>query len=355
MWTERRGNKYLLIERYTDPATGLQKRISVSMDKNTTQSRKVAQEALQRKIDGMKEHHEVAGTLSELFDEYIRFQMASGIKHSTYKRNERQLNACLKIIGDVPLKRLSVAFIRQRLIRSNESTERLNERLVRLRACLNWAADEEILPPMRLRPFPAQPVQERIKDKYLEKAELLAVLEAMTVEQWKLLTEFLALSGLRIGEAQALTLADISDKYIEVNKTYDREQDETTTPKTRTSYRQVYIQPELQSVIDDIIRMNAQSKVVCPLLFHRDGFPIHYDAYRKYFKEVTERTVGRVLTPHALRHTMTSLFAEQGVSLDAISRRLGDTSAVAKRVYLHTTAEQRKKDNEEVALVRIIS
>lgn len=359
MWTEQHGNKYRMIERVIDPATGAYKRFSVPMDKNTAQARKTAYDALQRKINAFIStpirQNETAGTLTELAAEYIQYQRSTGLKRSTVDRNQRQLRKCIEIIGNAPLDRLSASFIRQRLIQSGEPSERLNERMTRLRACLNWASSEDIIPPIMLKPFPAQSVNERIKDKYMERSELVAVLDAMTVEKWRLLTAFLALSGVRIGEAQALLNTDISGGYIDISKTYDRINDEVTTPKTRTSYRQIYIQPELQTIIDGINTINKQDKVKCPLLFHNNGFPVHYDAFRQYFGDITEKTINRRLTPHALRHTMTSLFAEQGVSLDAISRRLGDTSAITKRVYLHTTLEQRKRDNMEFEKVRLLS
>ena len=51
MWIEEtRSGKYKAVERYTDYLTGKVKRVSVTMEKNTAQARKVAQIALQEKI-----------------------------------------------------------------------------------------------------------------------------------------------------------------------------------------------------------------------------------------------------------------------------------------------------------------
>ena len=52
MWVEEtKKGKYKFIERYTDPLTGKYKRVSIVLDKNTSQSRKQAQKALLDKID----------------------------------------------------------------------------------------------------------------------------------------------------------------------------------------------------------------------------------------------------------------------------------------------------------------
>lgn len=51
MWSEKLPNgKVRYVERYEDPLTGAQKKISVTMDKDTASARKQAQAALQDKI-----------------------------------------------------------------------------------------------------------------------------------------------------------------------------------------------------------------------------------------------------------------------------------------------------------------
>ncbi|MFR8313822.1 MAG: hypothetical protein ACLVBP_16535 [Ruminococcus sp.] len=53
MWVEERSNgKFKFCERYTDYLTGKVKRVSVIMDKNTAQTRKIAQRTLEQKIRG---------------------------------------------------------------------------------------------------------------------------------------------------------------------------------------------------------------------------------------------------------------------------------------------------------------
>ena len=61
------------------------------------------------------------------------------------------------------------------------------------------------------------------------------------------------------------------------------------------------------------------------------------------------------VTPHIFRHTHTALLAEQGVTLDAIARRLGHAdSTITKSVYYHVTKKQRQKDEAALAAVRIL-
>ena len=52
MWVEEtKSGKFKFVERYEDFMTGKTKRVSVVLEKNTTQSRKTAQKTLDAKID----------------------------------------------------------------------------------------------------------------------------------------------------------------------------------------------------------------------------------------------------------------------------------------------------------------
>ena len=87
----------------------------------------------------------------------------------------------------------------------------------------------------------------------------------------------------------------------------------------------------------------------------KDGY-LRYFAFNKYLAENSKRVLGHKLTPHACRHTMTSIFAAQGASLDAISRRLGHSgSDMTRDIYLHVTGEQRKKDEAQFDNIRVLS
>lgn len=80
-------------------------------------------------------------------------------------------------------------------------------------------------------------------------------------------------------------------------------------------------------------------------------------AYNKYLKEIAEKTVpGKDVTPHTLRHTMTSLFSEAGIPLDVISRRLGhESSDITKKIYLHITETRKVLENQQVASVTLLA
>lgn len=301
--------------------------------------------------------------ISPVYESYIADQKKR-MKPDTVDRNERVLKKVMDAIGrDARADRINAAVVRKAL---PEKPSTYNERLTRFKAMMRWAYQNDMVDDVRyldkLVPVPDNK-KARIQDKYMTQEELRAVLDAMKIEKWKLLTEFLALTGLRIGEAMALTKSDVSleKMTITVNKTYaymiepPRVLD---SPKTDSSNRSVSIQSELVPVIK---RINALMSVIvdirCPLFFHNEsGTYICYEAYRHYLGGVTERTIGRRLTPHALRHTMTSLFAAAGVPLEVISRRLGHAdSDITKAIYFHITEQLTDRDAAAVVNVRLFS
>ena len=350
-------------ERVYDPLTGRAKIIEVKISSDTAKGRKEAQKRLLEKLDAQAPKKM---RVSDLIDLYKK-EMEKTIKYSTYKRNCCSLDAMMKIIDDVYLDKLTAGYIRMKLIDSGKSNVSLNELLKRFKSMLMWGYRNDYLPdrsiPDKLLLFPDKGKHDRIQDKYLEKEELQALIGVMELDRWKLLTQFLSLSGLRIGEAAGLNSEDVTGEYIIVNKSYSENYRTLWDPKTASSVREVFIQPELAEVIKKIRVCMMRQRMLYgyedPGFFFVgiDGDRIGYAAYKKYLKESARKAgIEKNVTPHVLRHTMTSLFAEAGVSLEVISRRLGhDSSDITRDVYLHVTKTRRTMDNAEIETVSLLS
>lgn len=364
MWVEKVKTGYKFIERYTDPMTGKYKRVSVVLEKDTSQSRKIAQKTLNAKIDQAMMPQEKSITLAQLVDLYGKEQIKT-VKMQTYSRNQSACNALMKMLGpDTIVNRLTAGYIRERMIASGRENSTLNEFLVRLKGLIRWGYRNDYISDIsyleKLERFKDVPHREKIQDKFLEADELKTLLDSMDVTKWKLLTEFLALSGLRFGEAAALYRSDVDlkNRVIHVTKTYNQAHDVVTTPKTGTSVRDVYIQNQLLDVCKIILFTSAGGKVV---QMSRMLFPgtrrehMQFDCYAKYLREKSEKVLGRRITPHTLRHTHASLLMEQGVDKDSISHRLGHAnSRITEEIYLHVTKKLEEKQNEQIKEVKIL-
>ncbi|MBK1468817.1 tyrosine-type recombinase/integrase [Parvimonas parva] len=76
----------------------------------------------------------------------------------------------------------------------------------------------------------------------------------------------------------------------------------------------------------------------------------YYHIYRELKK--IKLSTGKKITPHIFRHTCASILAEKGMSLQSISNRLGDTSEVIEKIYIHVT---KSRKNKEIILYNDIS
>lgn len=367
MWVEELKNgKYKFVERYEDYLTGKMRRVSVTLDKNTASARKQAQAAITAKIERalQKDYAPVKDiTLKNLVEEYRKSQLLT-VKKSTYTRNYHACNALMRILGaNTLVNHLTARFVRESFLASGKENGTLNEHLTRFKALIRWGYKNDLIQDVsyldKIERFKDKSHKEKIQDKFLEASELKILIENMSVEKWKNITEFLSLSGLRFGEAAALEISDvdIDNRLIKITKTYDSINDVTTSPKTTSSAREVYMQDELLDLCKNLRYDALCQRIVtgCNLFFQDDGNHLSYFAYNSYLKENTLKYIGRPITPHTLRHTHASLLMENGISIDAISHRLGhENSEITKEIYLHVTEKLKEKENQAISKIKLL-
>lgn len=347
MWVEQRKSKWRYSERYTDPLSGKKRYVSVTLTKkNDTKAAKILAEKISEKTR--------AGdyTLKEAADAYLD-EHRKLVRPQTYIRNKHSIDYTVELLGgDNLIDRLSAAYIRKSYLDSEKSARTLNEHIRRWKTFIRWAYRNDFVTTTacadKLEYFPDTPKKERIQDKFLNRVELSTFLNQTKDELNRLVTEFLALSGLRIGELIALDDRDVTD-VIHVYKTLSPITGQITPGKT-SAERDVHINAELADCISRIrkyiFKMKVSNGKDAPyFVLSKRGERFQYYAYDKWLRENTAAILGRELTPHALRHTHASLLAEAGYPLEAISRRLGhEDSRITKEIYLHITDGIKKKD-----------
>ena len=369
MWSQKlKSGNICYYERYKDPLTGKTKTATITIKPTGRKSdAKVAGDALREKIQKIMSAGDPVNndiTFADLCEKYVEYQHKE-LKLQSAEATRRRVATLIRLIGrDTIASRLSAPVVADRLYTGDDIT--FNERLTRYKALMRWAYragyvdDVAYLDRIQRKRVPSTRVRDA--EKYLEHEEIDKLLSGMKVERWKLLTEFLVLSGLRIGEAIALNDSDVDldAREISVTKTFSREIRQISTTKTEMSDRSVYMQDELLDVCRRIKKSERERQLMYVYrtdLFMSDDYGkyISYDAYAKYFRENTERFLGRRLTPHSLRHTHTALLAEAGVSLDVISRRLGHAnSGVTRDVSMHVTNKMRDRDRERLKSVKML-
>lgn len=372
MWVEELKNgKIRYVERYINPLTQKTEKVSVTMDKDSRPNRKSAQSVLQEKIDKkiatltsrLKNQNL---TLSQLYELYFNY-LDTAVKKSTFARNKTAANSMLDILGkDILVNNLSAVYVKHQLNARKEKVGTTNERIKRFKAMIRWAYDEELIEDIRwldkLKVSKDEEKKRKLEEKFLESDELLLLLDNLKIEKWRFLAELTALSGMRCGEAIALNDDDIDfeNRIIKVTKTYDHVHKIVTSPKTEDSDREIYMQDQLFKLCRKIKKHMVAEQLLLGYrskLFISDshGDYVGYAAFNKYLRDVSTKVLGKHVTSHYMRHTHVALLAEQGVTLDAISRRLGHSdSQITKRIYFHVTKKLKERDNQQIQNIKII-
>lgn len=341
---------------YVDKLTRKHRTVSVTMPARSNSNYKIAKKLLDAKIEvimtKVQPQNITLGTLTRLYFE----DKERTLKKSTYKRNKSSISQLTAWMGEeCLLNELTVPYIKSVILEHSPKNSTYNEYLLRFKGMLFWAymndylEDRKLLDKLQYLP---DNKKARIQDKYLEKDQLQALLDASrNLPHWNYVIHLMVLSGLRIGEVIALKDADIDDEYIHVRSGYQVTVAEESTPKTESSIRDIYIRDELEILIKEIRKWMREYKFEHGIksdlfICNSSGSYISYAAFNKYLGELSERTIGKRITTHALRHTAASLLIADGVPLEVVSRMLGhEKSDITKEIYFHITKTLKDRDN----------
>jgi integrase len=157
---------------------------------------------------------------------------------------------------------------------------------------------------------------------------------------YRLLFEFLAYTGLRIGEALGLTWADIDHDagLIRVHRQLSRQREHTKL-KTEAGRREVILAPALAKGLREhwlASRYKAPDDFVfCNTLGRGLDYRDVGEGFRAAVKAAGLTAPGK-LTLHSLRHGFASLLISKGLNLVFVSRQLGHANPnVTLTTYAH--------------------
>lgn len=352
MWIEKTKTGLRLCDRVK--INGKIKRISVSLEKDTAQARRKATEALNEKVS----HISTPLCQKPLYDLSRLYWETKDVKESTREQNRTTFYSAVDLCGNITVGELDPRKIKQAYTESGKSAKTLNRYLNLLRTFIKWLYEmgyTESDMSSRISFFRDNSPKKAPDQLYLEADELSAVLDQLSGMN-KYVCHFLALTGCRIGETAALTMEDVADTHIIVNKTLSHT-GILTTAKTQSSTREIFIQQELADLISEykewrLLYMMSHGIRTDRFFFGRGGVRLHHATVEAAMRKID---IGKPLHPHILRHTHTALLAEQGVQLEVISRRLGHgDEGITKRIYYHITKKQKERDEELLLNVHIL-
>ena len=184
-------------------------------------------------------------------------------------------------------------------------------------------------------------------------AETLA---ATVPPRYSALVHLLTWTGLRIGEAAALTRRDLQlgeSPTVTVRARTYRVAGELTTdePKSEAGRRTIALPPHLTPILRKHLRQFPAPDLGALVFTTTNGRPIT-DTY----SGVISRALAKIGRPdvrvHDLRHTGMTLAAEAGASLPELRHRLGQSTTRAAEIYLHATADHGRQVAERLSKLR---
>ncbi len=302
-------------------------------------------------------------TIREVCEAWLSENVENRVTELTaYKMRNMMEQHLYPVLGEMPIRELSKEVLQKAYPKMMCYKQQKNKRECRysegtikifrsnLNSMLEWAVDEgyinrnpnrNIVPP---------------------KGERSKIVHAYTKEEQKKIVEytnddkganrvfyFLLASGLRVGEAIALTLDDVNLKegFVIVNKTainYRGTMIVQDHPKTEQSIRTVYLSDNAITRVKRYIKMASSPMNNKRLLFPNDNWNLyHTSALRsRWVKSCAEMGVP-YKGIHALRHSYATRALEKGIDVKIVSTMLGhSTVATTMNIYQDVHTDQKK-------------
>jgi len=185
------------------------------------------------------------------------------------------------------------------------------------------------------------PKYKKPNKRALTNEEVALIIHSQMPLKEKAFLMLLLFTGLRRGEALAITRNDIDmrDNLINVRKNlyFEYNQPVIGTPKTESGIRVIPILNELKPMLAEYL-LSLEGEVLFP---SAQGSFMSESAFKRFWEKVSRslKTVGVTatdITPHIFRHTFTSNLVKTGVAIKDAQYVLGHKSAnVTLNWYAH--------------------
>ena len=380
---------YQCISRYTNPLTGKRTKITLTYSGNTRKAQRNAERELEDKIDQIIEQYEQVKSeevlrFSQLVEKWFEYWCV-GVNKRTVEREKLVIRRVKQLIdGDVLIQNMTPLLLEKLLTDYQQEYDSSYSTMIHIKCTLNkifkYAVKHRIMmySPMSSVELnlPREKKMEpkiRRKMKYLEPYELNAFLTEVkktTNPVYYHLTLFLVNTGLRIGEAGALTRDDIDfkNRRLKVTKSLiqiGKGQFEYGPPKTEESERVVGLSVvAVRSLLAAIEKSDQLDKryqlkpwksyIKTDSIFRTlNGAPVTSKSYRtfihrvqKNLRETCEVKYGfkwvKNITPHSFRFiNITYLKDSEGVDPKSIQSHVGHTDLrTTMNIYAQTSMKE---------------
>lgn len=308
-------------------------------------------------------------TLDQYFKEWLAGKR-NGTKGNTlktykcYYRKHISPRIGSKKIQDIERREI---LILQKKISERLSPTTCNGILRTLKIILNDAVHDEIISKSPAGGIKALKEPDKASDTYhraLTEQEQIDFMKEMANDFYYEFTALLLCTGMRVGEAAALTWGDIDYKenVIHVTKTVTYNEDGTTaigSPKSEAGNRDIPLNDTIKGVL---LSQRKKLKNIFPMNENRVflsiyGKIVHDHALNRAIRAALSRLEeqGKPIerfTAHALRDTFATRYIEQGGNPQTLKTILGHSSlAMTMDLYSHVMPNTRQKEMDRLKIV----
>lgn len=362
----KNGKKFYKFQVYigTDPLTGKRKKTTRSGFKSRTEA-KAELSRIQLQIANGTYKKQVVETYQEVYNLWIK-QYEHTVQESTFVKTSGLFrNHILPSLGEYKIEKINVDVCQKHV---NEWFYKLQKfRTVKAYASkvFDFALKRGYIQinPMKLVETPIRLEQPSIDGEELEnfytREQLLIFLECLKKgDNFKayILFWLLAFSGMRKGEALALTWNDINFKEseIRINKALSRGKNNQLYVKTTKNKksRTIKMDKDTMKILSSWKKRQKQEYLVLgfntsdpkQLVFSNElNTFLQPTKTRKWMLQVQKKNNLDKITTHGLRHTHCSLLFEAGVSIPEVQERLGhDDVQTTLNIYTHVTKKAKE-------------
>ena len=314
-------------------------------------------------------------TVKELYEEWMTIRKME-VKPSTLWTQMRIMKGFVETFGHEKPTKVKSSALQHYLLAKDWSYGYRNLVKVYLSSLFNYATTVGHLVenPMDRVVLPKHNVtQEEIalkRERYLSREQMCLYLDILSKQGknpiFNLLVEFLYLTGLRIGEAQALRWSDINleTKLLTVKHTVQRANKKSdyrlASPKTIHSYRDVYLNARVIDLLQEVKQFTGvvSDKDLVFTNGRGDFFALDsFNAYiQRYFdhQKICKRDCFK-LTSHVFRHSHVSLLIELGFHIREIMERVGHSDEKTTiQIYTHVTEKMRETSIEKLETIELL-
>jgi Site-specific recombinase XerD len=303
-------------------------------------------------------------TIEQYFKTWIETYKEPVVAQATYIKYLNTLKQIRKYFGEIPISQITATTYQQTLNEYSKTHSKLTVSCFhkQIRACLLDAVDEQIIeidPTRKAIIFGRKHEKEKVKCLDYDEWKALVTATYNTGNIRGQIIYLSAVTGLRYAEVLGLTWdnVDFQNNKLTVNKTWDYKYHKGfIATKNESSKRQIDIDNNTIAMLSRLFMQRdvAEKSTNNLIFYYTEGKQLYSANTNRYLSQLCDAIGIRRISFHSLRHTHASVLLYQGVSLMAVSRRLGHSNtATTQNIYIHIIKEMENK--EKSLIMQVVS